>query len=173
MKKASNSSIFYKLMARYIFEIILVVAFMIVSYTGFTMNNLSEASEIASLSAGDSRDIQASYARTSADRAPVLEGQELVDVGTFYIKNPNKIAKEMNIVIQLRKSDAYKIGDLNILVDGEEVPMGVIHSLDEIYEVSLKRVSLDAYESVGLDVAIYSLKEYVPLEYSFKIEGSF
>lgn len=172
MSAKKGKSLIYKMMAKYIFEIILVVAFMAVSYNGFTKNNLSEASEIASLSANDTREIQAVYA-LNKEEMPKLDGQEFLSNGTLAIQNPNKTPKDMNIVLQLRKNDSYKIGDLNVYVDGERASMGVVMNLDETYEVILGSIELDAYERDEMDIAIYSRVGIISLEYSFKIVGDF
>ncbi len=167
-----GKSLIYKMMAKYIFEIILVVTFMAVSYGSFTMNNLSEASEIASLSNTDTREIQAAYA-LNPDGMPELDGQKFLSRGTLLIKNPNRTSKNMNVVLQLRKNEFYKIGDLNVLVDGEKASMGVVMNMDDSYEVILRSLDLDAYESDEMDIAIYSRVGAITVEYSFKIVGSF
>lgn len=171
MKKGKN--IINKMIIRYVFEIVLVIGFMVISYKGFTMNNLSEAREIASLGSNDNRDIQVVYAKNGKDEIVELDGQTFIDRGILYIKNPNKISKEMNVVIQLKKNDNYKIGDLNLLVDGEEANMGVILNLEDSYEFTLKNVNLDAYESDTVNFDVYSRVGQIPLSYSFKIVGSF
>ena len=168
-----NTWFIYKMMARYIFEIVLVLAFMLISYEGFTKNNLSEASQIASLSESETREIQAIYNYGSREDIVTLNEQDLLNRGTLALKNPNRKAKEIGVVIQIRKNDKYQIGDLNILVNGEEANMGVIMNLDETYEVNLGTLELDAYESENLDIAIYSRVGIVPVEYSFKLVGSF
>ena len=79
----------------------------------------------------------------------------------------------MNVVLQLRKNEFYKIGDLNVLVDGEKASMGVVMNMDDSYEVILRSIDLDAYESDEMDIAIYSRVGAITVEYSFKIVGSF
>lgn len=167
-----RKSAIYKLMARYFFEMVMVVLFMLVSYSGFTMNNLSEASKIASLSSSQTREIQVLYSREDTVTA-VSKDASLIDRGTLYIKNPNKVEKNMNVVIQLKQNEAYTLGDLQIFVDGEEVDLGVVLNTGEIYEVILDTIELDSYESTERTIAIFSKNGQIPLEYSFKIVGSF
>lgn len=168
----NRKSVFYKIIARYIFEIILIVSFMVVSYSGFTMNNLSEASKIASVSSKETRDIYIMYARLDEDSV-VRTDDNIVDRGVLSLKNPNKTAKSMSVVMQLQKSDAYDIGDISITFDGEDVGMGVIMNLDQTYEVILGTVELEAYEYCEKNIVISDIEGSVPLEYSFKIVGSF
>lgn len=171
MKKGKN--VIDKLIVRYVLEIILVVTFMVVSYNGFTMNNLSEAREIASLGTNENREIQAAYGRNDQEEIMQIEDQTFVDKGILYIKNPNKTVKDIDVVIQIKKNGTYKIGDLNILVDGKKANMGVVMNLEDAYEVVLKNVSLEAYASEEIDLAIYSRIGQISLSYSFKLVGSF
>lgn len=168
----NRGSVIYKIIARYIFEIILIISFMIVSYSGFTMNNLSEASKIANTSRTETRDIQIMYTRAE-ESSVVKNDEELIDMGVLSIKNPNKVSKSMSVVIQLYKNDAYEIGDLSMTFGGEEVGMGVIMNLDDHYEVILGNVDLEAYEFCDKNVNIYRKEGKVPLKYSFKIVGDF
>lgn len=166
-------SFIFKMTVRYVFEIILVIAFMIVSYKGFTMNNLSEARQIASLSSKETREIQAVYSYGSKEGSTQLADRILVNKGMLALRNPNRTQKEFSVVIQIRKSDNYGIGDLDILVDGVKANMGIVMNLEEIYEVNLGQISLEAYEQENLDIEIFSCVGNIPVEYSFKLVGSF
>lgn len=162
-----------KVIASYVFEIFIVIAFMVISYKGFTMNNLSEASKIASSSENEKRDVYAVYNADKLENAKVIDNYKVLKNGSLFLKNPNKYSKDIDVVMQLRKSDIYEIGNIEILVNGERANMGVIMSSDYYYEIILCSLSLEGYESEELEISLYHLGEQVSIEYSFKLVGDF
>lgn len=159
-------------MSKYIFEMVLIVLFMIISYSGFTMNNLSEASKVASLSDKETREIQVAYSRDY--ESTIIDPQSsLLDSGTLAIKNPNKTSKNIGMVMQIKRSNDFNISDIEIFVDKKEIDMGVVLRLEDTYEIQLGAVSLDAYEGTSKHIEIFSELGSIPFEYSFKITGNF
>lgn len=162
-----------KVIASYVFEIFIVIAFMVISYKGFTMNNLSEASKIASSSENEKRDVYAVYNTGKLESAKFIDNYRALRNGSLFLKNPNKYSKDIDVVMQVSKSNLYKIGDVSILVNGEMANMGVIMDSGNYYEIILCSLTLEGYESEELDIALYHLGEPVNIDYSFKLVGDF
>lgn len=163
---AKNRHLIDKMIIRCVFEILLLIVFLVVSYKGFTGGKLSQASQIAAISARESRDVQAVYTYGRNDDSA---DSTLVDSGLLALKNPNKTDRQVGIYMQIRKMNDVNIDDFIITVDDEVVEPGMILNMQDFYEFNIGDYSLDGYEYKPIKLKINTKGDKKTIEYAIRV----
>ncbi len=130
-----------KLIFKYVVEIFLIIIMVVVSYTGITMNNLSQSSKIAEHYTKSSNDIQFSYER---DLNGILAFEDVLDKLKLSVRNPNKDTKKVSIDLIITGSEP-NLDDISFKFKDQSIDLKTAIKKDNKIILPLKEIELSGY----------------------------
>ncbi len=140
-----------KLILKYTVEIFLLVFMVVISYTGITMNNLSESSKIAEESTKSNNSIQFSYKR---DINSILSQENVLDKFKLTVRNPNKITRKVTIDLIIT-GDISNLEDITLKFANQNVDFKNATKKDAMTIIPLNEIELSGYNTYEEDLFIY------------------
>ncbi len=164
-KKGINTLIF-----RTVLEISMVVLFLIMSYFVFSTNNLAGSAQIAEAYSSSDYDFQTTFSRTSDNINDIMTFSNLLDKGELVVRNPNRIDKNVKVVLVIEGAENIEFDGLKIEFNDETVNLSNISYDGNTYEIELNEITIDAYANYRGVVALYNNNgNYENFNYSFRI----
>lgn len=148
---------------------VMIVLFVIVSYVVFSMNNLAGSAQIAEAYSSNDYDFQTSFSRTSNNINDIMAYSNLLDKGELVVRNPNKTAKAVKVVLIIEDASKDDFDGLEIKFNDETVDLSKMTTDGVTYKIELNDISIDAYENFRGVIAFYGAPSCDDFNYSFQV----
>ncbi len=158
------------LILRTALEIVMISIFVVLSYFVFSMNNLQSSAKIAEAYSQDDYDFQTSFSRTSSNIDDIMTFSNLLDKGELVVRNPNRLAKNVKIVMLIEGNEEVDLEALEIKVNDRAVDLSNITFDGETYKVELSNCLIGAYSNYKDIVEFYGeSSSNIDFNYTFQV----
>lgn len=154
-----------KLIFKYVVEIFLIIIMVVVSYTGITMNNLSQSSKIAEQYTKSSNGIQFNYER---DLNGILAFEDVLDKLKLSVRNPNRETKKVSIDLIITGNEP-NLEELTFKFAGQSLDIKNATKKDDKIILPLKEIELSGYDIYEENLFICG-KPYTTLDFTIEFD---
>jgi len=160
-----SKKVINKLIFKYTAEIFLIVAMIVVSYTGITTNNLSQSSKIAEQYNNSDKEIQFSYTR---DLDSILAFEDVLDKLKLIVRNPNKGAKKVSINLIITGNEP-NLDEITLKFSNQTIDLKNATKSKNQIVIPLKEIELSGYNTYEESLYIYG-EPFTTLDFTIQFD---